>query len=92
MKYQVTVTQDEAKDNAYRDDTIFKQRFEELDLAALAIFLNTPKGEIVISPFTLDHLSREYPGTLDVDEPVSDSPFGPEGTVAKHGFQKEVTP
>ena len=43
MKYTVTVTKDrESEGTIYRDDTIFKQSFEELDLAALAIFLNQP--------------------------------------------------
>ena len=45
MKYQVTVTKERDRGDGipgYRDDTIFQQNFEELDLAALAIFLNTP--------------------------------------------------
>ena len=45
MKYQVTVTSEipfEGANTKYRDHEIFKQSFEELDLAALAIFLNRP--------------------------------------------------
>ena len=45
MKYQVTVTKERDRGDGIpvaRDDTIFQQNFEELDLAALAIFLNTP--------------------------------------------------
>ena len=41
MKYQVTVTHHWGTDpNNYGDETIFQQFFEELDLTALARYLN----------------------------------------------------
>ncbi len=60
MKYQVIVTKEQEGipgRGVYTDHEIFKQGFEELDLAALVIFLNTPKtitdGYLQVGPVTV---------------------------------------
>ncbi len=57
MKYKVTVTETvppRNPENYGRDEPIFQQSFEELDLGALAIFLNCPRKKQTVEPTLAD--------------------------------------